>query len=196
MYTFFKVTFSSTQIMKNHKWNWRNSLHNIFSVLMTDEFTFILLVQTVNYHSGLAKQRMSLTNSVRVTSLALLSLTFNIPWKFRVEIRNEALCALRKLAESAFWWICLGKIFKEHLINKKVRKKISKEEIISLTIIFWKKKKKIWKTGKNTVTTFKERKRITVNLAFYTQWHYLSKIKVKCIDFKFLLIEKIPHLLT
>ena len=114
MYTFFKVIFSSTQIMKNHKWNWRNSLHNIFSVLMTDEFTFILLVQTVNYHSGLAKQRTSLTNSVRVTSLALLSLTFNIPWKFRVEIRNEALCALRKLAESAFWWICLGKIFKEH----------------------------------------------------------------------------------
>lgn len=61
-----------------------------------------------------------------------------------------------------------GKFFKEHLINKKVRRKISKEEIISLTIIF-KKKKKIWKTGKNTVTTFKERKRITINLAFYTQ---------------------------
>ena len=32
-----------------------------------------------------------------------------------------------------------------------------------------KKKKKIWKTGKNTVTTFEERKQITVNLAFYTQ---------------------------
>lgn len=40
-----------------------------------------------------------------------------------------------------------GKIFKEHLINKKVRKKISKEEIISLTIIFWKKKKKDMEDG-------------------------------------------------
>lgn len=34
-----------------------------------------------------------------------------------------------------------GKFFKEHLINKKVRRKISKEEIISLTIIFKKKKR-------------------------------------------------------
>ena len=43
------------------------------------------------------------STSTKIKTWPLKLLTFNTPWKeFKIEIRNEALCALEKLAEETF----------------------------------------------------------------------------------------------
>ena len=49
-------------------------------------------------------KHLSASGSAEWSLYPLQSLNFNMPWQeFRVEIRNEALCALGKLTQQAFW---------------------------------------------------------------------------------------------